>query len=292
MVGHDALSFIGDLLSLTKPKITLMALLVALGGLLHAQEKPLSITTPVLLSLLGIALLVGGSSALNMYVERELDQRMERTRERPLPAGRLSAGWAIAVGAFGAGAAFLLLMSASNGLTVIAGIISLGLYVWCYTPLKQKSWVALIVGSVPGAMPVMLGYISWAGHMDGKAASLFLWAFLWQIPHFIAISIFREAEYSAAGFPVMSASFGIPVTKRVLIITSWLLVFSTVGLYLSGIINVWLLFIALTLGVWFLWICHRGFFKAQTNDWAKKAFRASLVYQTLLFVLLIYAGLT
>lgn len=291
MTGQDALSFVNDLVSLTKPKITLMALMVAIAGLLHAQEQPRLLTSSVLLSLLGIALLVSGSSALNMYVERDLDQRMTRTKERPLPAGRISAGWAIAVGALSALCASLLLLRASNVMTVVAGFFSLGLYVWCYTPLKQKSWVALLVGSVPGAMPVMLGYLSWAGHMDGKAIALFMWAFLWQIPHFLAISIFREDEYTAAGFPVMSATLGLPLTKRMLIITSWLLVLSTVGLYLSHIIDATLLVLALVLGAWFLWTCHRGYEREATHAWAKKAFRASLVYQSLLFVLLIYAGL-
>lgn len=269
-----------------------MALLVALAGLLHAQEKPLLFSLPVLLSLLGIALLVSGSSALNMYLERELDQRMTRTKERPLPAGRLNAFWAIIVGALSASLASLLIITGSNLLTLLAGIFSLGLYVFCYTPLKQKSWLALIVGSVPGAMPVMLGYLSWAGQMDGKALALFFWAFLWQIPHFLAISVFREAEYSAAGFPVMSAVFGLPVTKRFLIASSWLLVFSTVGLYATGIMNVNVFMIALLLGAWFLFICHQGYYDSPTDVWAKRAFRASLIYQSLLFILLIYAGLT
>lgn len=290
--GHVSFGFFSDLISLTKPKITLMALLVAIAGLLHAQEQPTLLNTSVLFSLLGIVFLVSGSSALNMYLERELDARMARTKERPLPAKRIHAYWAILVGLVSALFASFLLLHASNTLTVIAGILSLGLYVWGYTPLKKRSWVALLVGSIPGAMPVMLGYLSWAGHLDQKSISLFLWAFLWQIPHFLAISIFREKEYTAAGFPVMSASLGIKLTKNMLIVTSWLLVFSTVGLYMSAIIDLKLLVIALFFGVWFLWTCHRGFYTLDTNIWAKRAFKASLVYQSLVFVLLIYAGIS
>jgi heme o synthase len=291
IAGQEALGFASDIISLTKPKITLMALLLAIAGLLHAQEQPSLMTPTVALSLLGIALLVSGSSALNMYLERDLDRRMLRTKNRPLPAGRIHVGWAVSVGAFSALFACLLLIKASNWLTAIAGIVSLGLYVWCYTPLKQKSWISLLVGSVPGAMPVVLGYLSWSGHMDAKALALFMWAFLWQIPHFLAISIFREDEYTKAGFPVMPAHFGVPFTRRMIVITTWLLVLSTFGLYLSEVINFWLFLIALMLGAWFLWICHHGFFKENAHDWAKRAFRASLVYQSLLFLLLIYGGL-
>ena len=286
----SAVAFMGDIVALTKPKISLMALLVAMAGVLHAQEQPLLLAYPVILFLIGIALLVSGSGALNMYLERELDGRMKRTKERPLPAGRLKAFWAVLVGSACAFLATILLLKASNLTTAIAGLLSLVLYVWCYTPLKLKSWTALFLGSVPGAMPVILGYLSWSGVFDAKALALFMWAFLWQIPHFLAISIFREQEYTNAGFPVMSAIFGIEPTKRVLLFSSYLLVLATFGLYGTGAINSSHLVLALSLGAWFLWVCHRGYFSEPVHFWAKRAFKASLVYQSLLFVLLIVAA--
>lgn len=278
-----------DMVALTKPKITIMALLVALGGLLHAG--PNISLMPALLSLLGIAFLVSGSSALNMYLERDLDRRMTRTRTRPLPAGRLDARWAIVVGFLSALGASLILWWSTNSLTLVAGLASLGLYVWCYTPLKQYSWTSLLVGSIPGAMPVMLGYIAISGMIDEKALALFLWAFLWQIPHFLAISLFREAEYTAAGFPVLSRAVGRDLTKQAIVLSSWLLVFSTLGLYWSKILNLWLSGFGLLVGAWFLYICHKGFFSMDANDWARRAFKASLVYQSILFVLIIIAAI-
>ena len=280
-----------DVIALTKPKITLMAVLVAAAGLLHAPGQPSVITWPAVASLLGIAFLVSGSSALNMYLERFLDKKMTRTKDRPLPAGRLHAAWALAVGVVCITGAALLLLFKSNALTLALGLVSWVLYVWCYTPLKQKSWISLLVGSLPGAMPVMLGYLSWSGEIDAKAIALFFWAFLWQIPHFLAISIFREQEYTAAGCPVLSATCGIAFTKKVLLFTSWLLVISTIGLYASGIINAGLLAACLILGAWFLFVCHQGSRNSDTNAWAKRAFHASLLYQSALFVLLIYAAL-
>lgn len=280
-----------DVIALTKPKITLMAVLVAAAGLMHAPGKPSVMTWPALASLLGIACLVSGSSAFNMYLERFSDKKMKRTKDRPLPAGRLEAFWALAVGLVCVSCAALLLLFKSNVLTLFLGLLSWVLYVWCYTPLKQKSWISLLVGSLPGAMPVMLGYLSWSGEIDAKAVALFLWAFLWQIPHFLAISLFREEEYTAAGCPVLSASCGVKLTKKVLLFTSWLLVLSTIGLYASGVVNSNILLISLLLGVWFLYSCHRGSLHSDTHRWAKRAFKASLLYQSALFMLLIYAAL-
>jgi protoheme IX farnesyltransferase len=170
------------------------------------------------------------------------------------------------------------------------GLASLVLYVFCYTPLKQKTWMALIIGSIPGAMPVALGYISLANKVDVKVVALFFWAFLWQIPHFLAISLFREHEYTQAGFPVLSERWGIYVAKWVLLGTSWLLVASTFGLYLTGMISLMPLFLCLFLGVFFLVVCHRGSFSDSTDRWARRAFKASLVYQGLLFLVLIAAA--
>lgn len=277
----------GDLVALTKPKITIMAVLVACAGCLHAGSFAF---WQAMLSLVGIGALVSGSSALNMYIERDQDRKMERTRERPLPARRLPAYWAVAVGCVCAIAACFLLYAASNLLTVILGIFSLLLYVFCYTPLKQKTWFALIVGSVPGAMPVALGYVALANTVDGKVLALFFWAFLWQIPHFLAISLFRSKEYTAAGFPVFSETFGERPAKYLLLFTSWLLVFSTFGLYQTAMINDAQLIICLALGCWFLYTCHRGSFVEDTNTWAKRAFKASLLYQGILFVILIAAA--
>lgn len=277
-------SFAGDIFSLTKPKITLMAVLVALAGLLHAP-KDINVW-PSIFSILGIAALVSGSSALNMYFERDLDQRMLRTKDRPLPARRISAYWAVLIGVgFFIIACFLL--QATNKLTLALGIMSMVLYVFCYTPLKQRTWVSLIIGSIPGAMPVALGYISMADSIDMRAFALFLWAFLWQIPHFLAISLFREDEYTQAGFPVLSACFGETVAKNTLLVSSWLLVASTLGLFFASVISFWPLMLCLLLGVAFLWVCHEGAFSSPTDLWARRAFKASLIYQSLLFLILI-----
>jgi heme o synthase len=277
--------FWGDIFSLTKPKITLMAALVACAGILHANQE--FVYWQTLLSLLGISFLVSGSSAFNMYLEREQDKRMYRTKDRPLAAGRLGSFWGVFVALFCLVCACFLLYNFSNFLTLFLGVFSLVIYVFLYTPLKQKTWLSLIIGSVPGAMPVMLGYTTLANNIDFKALTLFIWAFLWQVPHFLAISLFRESEYVEAGFPVLSACFGETFAKVTLLITSWLLVGATIGLYASGVLSNFNLLPALFLGAGFLYICHRGAFTSPKDIWARRAFKASLLYQSLLFLALI-----
>jgi len=262
-----------------------MAMLVAVAGLMHAPSPLFG--WQCAWSLLAIAALVSGSSALNMYLERTQDQKMARTMDRPLPSGRLSAWWGIAVGLCCSLTAIILLYEFTNILTLFLGLLAFVMYVFCYTPLKRITWFALIVGSIPGAMPVVLGYISSSNAIDVKAISLFSWAFLWQVPHFLAISLFREQEYTDAGFPVFSARFGMDAAKLMLLATSWLLALSTLGLYFSGILGITGLVIGLALGGVFLTTCHRGAFSMPTDRWAKRAFKASIFYQGALFVLLI-----
>lgn len=278
-------TFWEDIFALTKPRITLMATLVAAAGIVHASSN--SELMPKIIALFAIAALVSGSSALNMFFERNFDQLMDRTKNRPLASGRLSSWWGVIVGAVCSLAAMAVLFFNTNHLTFYLGILALVLYVFVYTPLKQRTWLALIIGSIPGAMPVLLGYIALANEIDKKAIALFLWAFLWQVPHFLAISIFREHEYSSAGFPVLSAVKSVRVAKVALLMSSWFLVLSTFGLYLSGIISFFYLMVALVLGAFFLWVCHRGAFNSDTEKWAKTAFKASIVYQSALFFVLL-----
>lgn len=282
-------SFFGDIFALTKPRITLMAVFLACAGLLQANG--LAYGVEAIMALFGIAALVSGSSALNMYLERDQDRLMLRTRYRPLPDERLNALWGMAIGAICSVAACLLLYATSNSLTLILGILSLVIYVFCYTPLKKRSCFALVVGSVPGAMPVVLGYTAFVNSIDLKVVSLFLWAFLWQIPHFLAISLFREQEYSDAGFPLFSTTFSEKVAKVLLLASSWMLVVSTYGLYRSGALGLIGLTLAMVLGVIFLVIGHRGAFSSPTIPWAKRVFRASIAYQGVLFLVLIAGSL-
>ena len=276
--------FIKDMVALTKPRITLMTLLLAGGGMVLAPHS-LSMWKAAW-ALLGIALLVSGSSAFNMYIERDYDGLMARTQDRPLPAGRLAPLWALIAGWFLSLAAVPALIYATNPLTAALGVFSLVSYVLIYTPMKRMSSLALVVGAIPGAMPALLGYTAASNHLDTVGVALFVVAFLWQLPHFIAISIFRQKEYVEAGYPVVPEFMGRPWAKNLTVATSFLVVTSSLWLWVLHVGQGFYLLSCLALGLWFLSVNARGFFSPDVDGWARKVFYASLVYQVLLFVAL------
>lgn len=192
-----------DLLALTKPRITGLVSLVACAAYLAAGE---GIGAGALTALLiGTALLAGGTNALNQVVERDEDARMDRTRARPLPAGRLRPGAAVAfafalvVGGVG------LLLAGANLLTAGLGLASAVLYVAAYTPLKRRTPLALPVGAVPGALPALGGWTAATGRVDVAGLGLFGVLFLWQIPHFLALGWMHREDYRRAGFAMVAA---------------------------------------------------------------------------------------
>lgn len=194
-----------DFAALTKPRVTMLVVWTAAAGALTAPgpRSPLNLATTVA----GTALIVGAANALNMWVERDVDGRMARTRRRPLPAGRIVPGAAVAFGCALAALA-LPLLKHSNALTALLGLVALGIYVGAYTPLKRVTDLALWVGALPGAIPPLMGRTSVTGKIDAGGLLLFGLLFFWQLLHFAAISLVREREYRDAGFVVLSVARG------------------------------------------------------------------------------------
>jgi protoheme IX farnesyltransferase len=267
------------LVELAKPRITFMVVVTFAGGLWLAPgagARPL-------LALLGTVLIVAAANALNMYLERDIDGRMERTRRRPLVEGRLSPEVAVGFGAVLACAAVPLLLVGANPLTALLGVIAFASYVWAYTPLKRVSGAALFVGAVPGALPPLMGWTTATGRLDAPGLALFGILFIWQLPHFLAIALYRLDDYAGAGFQVLPMSVGVQGTRRQIIAWTVALVavsllpvqFAVAGrLYLAA---------ALLLGAWFLLRAVRGFQAAEPRAWARSVFLVSLVYLTGLF---------
>ncbi len=273
--------FARDMLALTKPRITAMTLIVAGVSMLLAPERIALLDAALVL--LGIALLVSGSSALNMYLERDYDGLMDRTRDRPLPAGRMAAGWALLLGFLLSVAALPALYFGANALTLWLGISSLIAYVLIYTPMKRVSSFSLVVGAIPGAMPSLLGYTAALGAVDRIGMALFGLAFLWQLPHFIAISIFRRRDYTNAGYPVVAQIVGMQQSKNLIVLTSILLVANSFLLWIFQLGGLLYGVASVGLGGWFLYACCKGYFGKDDEAWAKQIFMHSLVYQSLLF---------
>lgn len=283
-----ATSVVRDLLALTKPRITFFVILTTADDLyLDSDSASASAIDPIvaLIAVIGTALVVSSANALNCWMERELDVHMARTKNRPLPAGRLSAKTALWFGLALGAISVPLLAVMVNPLTGLLAAIALVSYVWIYTPMKQRSPKALLVGSIPGAMPPLMGWTAATGHLEAPGLVLFGILFLWQLPHFLAISVFRQNEYAKAGIKVLPSVRGNAVTKVHAIAYAGALVpmsLMLVPLGIAGSLYLWVMGVG---GVLFAALCVSGLRASggEDNRWARAVFIASIVYLPLLF---------
>ena len=204
-----------DFVALAKPRITTIVVLTTAGGLFLAPVRPSAQTT--LSALIGVALIVAGANALNMVLERDVDRHMARTRNRPLPKGRLTMRQALIFGIVASVVAVPILALGVNALTALLAVLANVIYVLAYTPLKQRSHLALEVGAIPGAIPPLLGWTAATNRIDGGGLVLFAILFFWQLPHFHAIALFRREDYARAGLLVLPNTRGEDATKHVIV---------------------------------------------------------------------------
>ena len=176
---------------------------------------------------------------------------------------------------------------AVNPMTGFLGAIALVSYVAIYTPMKQHTPAALFVGALPGALPPLMGWTAVTGEIAAPGLVLFGVLFFWQIPHFIAISVFRQAEYERAGLKVLPSVHGIPSAKAQSIVYAGALWLVSLLLVPYGLAGPLYLVSATLLGAYFFWVALRGLWVQDANAWAKKLFVASLLYLTALFAALI-----
>ena len=188
---------------LTKPRISAMVLVAVATAAFAAGWGPPDALLLVH-TIVGTALVAASASALNQYLERHSDGRMERTADRPLPSGRLSIREVLTFGAVTAVAGLVYLAAVVNVTTALLGLVTWVLYVWIYTPLKSRSTVNTPVGAVAGAMPVLMGWASVGAPLDLHAFTLFVILFLWQFPHFMAIAWLYRSQYASAGLKMLS----------------------------------------------------------------------------------------
>ena len=282
-----------DLVALTKPRITLLVLLTGAAGMGLAPGGGSSSAKgwPMWLSLVGTALIVGSANALNMWWERDIDGLMSRTKSRPLPAGRMAPDVALAFGLFLALVATPMLF-AVNVATGVLGLVALVSYVVIYTPMKRYTWLALLVGAIPGAMPPLMGWTTVTGTLDIGGLLLFGILFLWQVPHFAAITLFRRNDYANAGLKVVSVDRGERGAKHVVVVYTVLLVATTLMLFPFHVAGVYYVAVAAVLGAGFLALGVRGLFAGAGARWAKQLFAYSIVYLVVLLaaMLLDHAG--
>lgn len=277
--------FLRDVWSLGKPRLSSLVIFTAGGGLFLAGGSPSWHT--VLAALVGTTMVVASANALNNTLERESDKHMARTADRPLPAGRMAPWVALTYGLVLAAISFPWLYLETTPLAAGLALIAFLVYVLVYTPLKRRSWLSVLVGGVAGAMPPLIGWTAVTGTIDPGGLALFAVLFLWQIPHSLAIAMYRKDEYAKAGLKVLPNVVNDAYTRQQIMayvvglvaVTLWM-----VHLGLGGAIT---LAGAAGLGLVFLAKAWNGLRTNGGAAWARNLFLYSLVYLTGLFVFMV-----
>jgi protoheme IX farnesyltransferase len=279
-----------DYIALTKPRITWLILMSTGVGYFFGAQKSLPGWHWVILihTLIGTGLIASGTAALNQWYEREADAKMRRTQARPLPAGRLDARkalvFAIAISALGFGE----LWFGANPLAALLGLFTLLTYLLIYTPLKQRSPHSTTIGSIPGAMPPLIGFAAASGTLTWDAWVLFAILFLWQFPHFYAIAWMYKEDYARAGIrmlPVVEPD-GRSTARRILLYSAALIPISLMPKFFAMAGNIYL-YGALALGLAFLYAGLR-IRTDRTRQQARRVLLASVVYLPSLFSLMLF----
>lgn len=208
-----------DFIELTKPRLSLMSVVSAILG--YYAAGPAGGVGAALVVGLGCALAAFGAATLNQWWEREADSRMARTADRPLANGRMDPRVALVYGLLLSFAGVAVLYWGTNAIASFLAFATVTLYVLIYTPMKRRTPWALEVGAIPGALPPLIGWMAAGGGMSGLGWILFAYLFVWQIPHFLAISWMCRSDYAAGGFKMLavSDSSGHRVARKALVWT-------------------------------------------------------------------------
>lgn len=227
---------------------------------------------------IGTGLVISSACVINNILDQDIDAKMERTRSRPLITGEANSTIAtlfgIGIGMIG----LTVLLTWTNWWVVGVGLFGFITYVWLYGALsKRKSIHGTLVGSLSGAAPILAGYVAVRPGLDIAAILLFMILFLWQMPEFYSIAVYRRKEYKAAGVPVISVVRSIEHTKRMILIYTVLFVAATLGLFAFGYADYTYLVIMSLLGLRWIKLGIDGLRTKDSDAWARRMFRFSLV---------------
>jgi heme o synthase len=280
-----------DFKAITKVGLAVSVVFSSIAGFLLGVPDILSLDWLILIKLaIGGYCMVGASNAYNQVIEKDLDALMDRTKNRPVPAGRMSPNIALIIASILTAVGIALLYNI-NPKTAMFGAISIFLYTSIYTPLKTVTSLSVFVGAIPGAIPFMLGWVAATGNFGIEAGTLFLIQFFWQFPHFWAIGWFLFEDYEKAGF------FMLPTGKKdngtalqIILYTLWLIIASllpslgyTGQLFISPIAAV----LVFLLGIWMLFYAVK-LYKSRTAKVARSLMLVSVSYITLLQLIYIF----
>ncbi len=276
-----------DYIELTKPRITWLIVMSAAIGYYFGHSGVWNVWS-VINTLLGTGLVASGTAALNQWYEREADRKMRRTQMRPLPSGRLTPNQALWFGIALAVIGGLELGFGVNWLASGLCLATLALYLFLYTPLKQKTWWSTTIGAVPGAIPPLIGFAGAANRLTAEAWVLAAILFLWQFPHFYAIAWMYREDYSRAGIkmlPVVEPD-GESTARQILLYSVLLIPVSLLPKWMGMTGTVYLVG-ALTMGLWFLYSGVRVSLD-RTKLRARKVLLTSVVYLPVLYALMVF----
>ena len=265
--------------SLTKPGVLYGNVLTAAAGFLLAAGIVRQFDTVLFLAtIIGTTLVIAAACVLNNVLDRDIDDRMERTKKRATVSGSVSAKGAVifSIVLFVLGNAILI--GWTNWLVVATGLAGFFTYVVLYGMLSKRMSVhGTLVGSISGAAPIFAGYVAVTGAVDAAAILAFLAIFFWQMPEFYSIAVYRRDEYARAGVPVITVVHGIPAAKVQIFIYAIAFALSAVALTLLNYTG-WIYAAVMgVLGIWWVVIGAQGFRAKDDNAWARKMFRFSLV---------------
>lgn len=241
-------------------------------------------------TLLGIGLVIASACVFNNYIDRGIDDRMARTKRRALVTGSIGPAAALIYGTVLGAAGFAVLIAFTNWLTVGLNLLAIVWYVAVYGLAKRRSVWGTVVGAIPGAIPPVAGYTAVTGSLDSASVILFASIFLWQMPHFYAIAMYRFTDYKAAGLPVWPVKKGMTSAKRQII--GYIVAFTIASSLLSGFGHTGYIYLVgvILLGGWWLLKGLRGYSTQTSQKWGRQMFLASLIVNLGLCVLIALGG--
>jgi len=270
---------------LTKPRIISLLLVTTVAPMFVAGNPGWLL---VLVVLVGGYLMAGGANAVNMYMDRDIDQRMSRTKLRPIPSGRMSAEAVLAFGVALATAATFILARFTNVLTAALALAGFYFYVFVYTRwLKRTTPQNIVIGGAAGAFPPLVGWAAMTGAIDLTAVYLFLIVFYWTPPHFWALALLKQVDYGKAGIPMAPLVWGERETMRQMLWYNIILIALTLLPVAFGAFGVLYLAAALVLGLILLGGVVRV---VRATEWTAPAwwvYKFSLLYLALLFLAMV-----
>lgn len=260
---------------LTKPGIIMGNIITTAAGFALASKGQIDYLL-FLETLLGLAFVIASAGVFNNYLDRVMDSKMARTKDRALVTGRISEKnallFASALGIIG----IVILAYFTNLLTLALALTGFLVYLVLYAFWKYRSFYGTLIGSIAGAMPPVVGYCAVSNRFDTGAFLLFMILLLWQMPHFFAIAIYRLKDYAAASIPVLPVQEGIYATKVQMLLYIVAYMLSTLLLTILGYTGNVYFIVALVLGLIWFGLCLKGFYSRNDALWAKKMFIYSL----------------